>query len=254
MAADYVVAAGLPWLSMSCRVKILNKHKAQGPYENPEHIYSFIKRVLHFQLQNSGNKCLGLLVSRYSGTWKGGKIQPPRKTSLISGDTQACSFCRKELFYHFSNLTVKCLTNARPLGSPEISRQRIVSTFGQVASLETNELNLLLIPNGVLPHSSACCLALQLTVVRERYHPPLWRTETFLRQHKELRWKSRSCITNETRTRWRCRNLATPVCSKAKWFPNSCLVAFGSHRELATWTIVYISLPMGTDSIACFSV
>ncbi|KAM6245086.1 uncharacterized protein M6G45_011218 [Spheniscus humboldti] len=43
--------------SLAAIVKILNKHKAQGPYENPEHIYSFIKRVLHFQLQNSGSAC-----------------------------------------------------------------------------------------------------------------------------------------------------------------------------------------------------
>ncbi|XP_074960784.1 uncharacterized protein LOC142062389 [Phalacrocorax aristotelis] len=43
--------------SLAAIVKILNEHKAQGPYENPEHIYSFIKRVLHFQLQNSGSAC-----------------------------------------------------------------------------------------------------------------------------------------------------------------------------------------------------
>ncbi|XP_014791659.1 PREDICTED: uncharacterized protein LOC106884650 [Calidris pugnax] len=43
--------------SLAAIVKTLNEHKAQGPYENPEHIYSFIKRVLHFQLQNSGCAC-----------------------------------------------------------------------------------------------------------------------------------------------------------------------------------------------------
>ncbi|XP_009893169.1 PREDICTED: uncharacterized protein LOC104295156 [Charadrius vociferus] len=43
--------------SLAAIVKILNEHKAKGPYENPEHIYSFIKRVLHFQLQNSGSAC-----------------------------------------------------------------------------------------------------------------------------------------------------------------------------------------------------
>ncbi|KAK2543689.1 hypothetical protein Q9966_002553 [Columba livia] len=43
--------------SLAAIVKILNEHEAQGPYENPEHIYSFIKRVLHFQLQNSGSAC-----------------------------------------------------------------------------------------------------------------------------------------------------------------------------------------------------
>ncbi|KAM6077808.1 uncharacterized protein LJ206_008263 [Theristicus caerulescens] len=43
--------------SLAAIVKILNERKAQVPYENPEHIYSFIKRVLHFQLQNSGSAC-----------------------------------------------------------------------------------------------------------------------------------------------------------------------------------------------------
>lgn len=110
-----------------------------------------------------------------------------------------------------------------------------------------NVLNLLLILNGALPHSSACCLALQFTVVRERYHTPLWKTETSLRLHREPRSKSRSCIKNETRTCWHWRNLAAPVCSKANDSPFPSLVAFGSHRELATWTILFISLPMGNQ-------
>lgn len=39
-------------------------------------------------------------------------------------------------------------------------------------------------------------------------------------QHRELRWKSSSCIKNETGACWCCRNLATPMCSKATGFPH----------------------------------
>ncbi|XP_065415088.1 uncharacterized protein LOC122174040 isoform X2 [Chrysemys picta bellii] len=43
--------------SLAAIVKILSDHKANGTYENPQDIFSFIKRVLHFQLQNSGSAC-----------------------------------------------------------------------------------------------------------------------------------------------------------------------------------------------------
>ncbi|CAM4617430.1 unnamed protein product [Lepidochelys olivacea] len=43
--------------SLAAIVKILSDHTANGTYENPEDIFSFIKRVLHFQLQNSGSAC-----------------------------------------------------------------------------------------------------------------------------------------------------------------------------------------------------
>ncbi|XP_075755932.1 uncharacterized protein LOC102455891 isoform X2 [Pelodiscus sinensis] len=57
-------------LDMSCDslatiVKILSDHKANGTFENPEDIVSFIKRVLHFQLQNSGSACAqGIIADR----------------------------------------------------------------------------------------------------------------------------------------------------------------------------------------------
>ncbi|XP_039348949.1 uncharacterized protein LOC120373936 isoform X2 [Mauremys reevesii] len=43
--------------SLAAIVKTLSDHKANGTYENPQDIFSFIKRVLHFQLENSGSAC-----------------------------------------------------------------------------------------------------------------------------------------------------------------------------------------------------
>ncbi|KAH1183587.1 hypothetical protein KIL84_014203 [Mauremys mutica] len=43
--------------SLAAIVKTLSDHKANGTYENPQDIFSFIKRVLHFQLENSGLAC-----------------------------------------------------------------------------------------------------------------------------------------------------------------------------------------------------
>ncbi|KAG6927455.1 hypothetical protein G0U57_009826, partial [Chelydra serpentina] len=43
--------------SLAAIVKILSDRKANGTYEDPQVIFSFIKRVLHFQLQNSGSAC-----------------------------------------------------------------------------------------------------------------------------------------------------------------------------------------------------